>query len=173
MDRYWFFTWTTYGTWLPGDDRGFVSDVRSEDGPKVRHNQFETELNSKRRGLELHAKKLMKGSPVFLGIEQSQVLWEQFGITARARFIELIAGAIMGNHVHLVVGVGGDPDPQLMLGDFKSYGSRALNSRFGKPKSGTWWTQSGSCRRLKNQDSVNAAVEYVKNQEFPLFLWVK
>jgi hypothetical protein len=27
--RYWFLIWTTYGTWLPGDDRGFVSPVRS------------------------------------------------------------------------------------------------------------------------------------------------
>ena len=26
--RYWLLTWTTYGTWLPGDDRGFVSPVR-------------------------------------------------------------------------------------------------------------------------------------------------
>ncbi len=29
MDRYWPLTWTTYGTWLPGDARGFaVSNVR-------------------------------------------------------------------------------------------------------------------------------------------------
>jgi hypothetical protein len=26
--RYWLLTWTTYGTWLPGDERGFVSPVR-------------------------------------------------------------------------------------------------------------------------------------------------
>lgn len=173
MDRYWFLTWTTYGTWLPGDDRGFVSDVRSDDGPKVRHNQFGAEPQSKMRGLELSAKKLMKGPPIFLNIEQAQVLWDQFEVTARLRFIELIAGAIMRNHVHMVVGVKGDPDPQWLLGGFKSYGSRALNARFGKPQSGTWWTQSGSCRKLKNQDSVNAAVEYVRNQEFPLFVWIK
>jgi hypothetical protein len=28
MDRYWLLTRTTYGTWLPGDVRGFVSRVR-------------------------------------------------------------------------------------------------------------------------------------------------
>src|SRR5947209_816005 len=34
MDRYWFLTWTTYGTWLPGDARGFVGRVWSADeGP--------------------------------------------------------------------------------------------------------------------------------------------
>lgn len=32
--RCWLLTWTTYGTWLPGEDRGFVSPVRSSNyGP--------------------------------------------------------------------------------------------------------------------------------------------
>jgi hypothetical protein len=40
MDRYWFLTWTTYGTWLPGDARGFVGRVWNEDlGPRVKHNE--------------------------------------------------------------------------------------------------------------------------------------
>src|SRR5690349_21194983 len=38
MDRVWHLTWTTYGTWLPGDERGFVSNVRDGDGPEVKHN---------------------------------------------------------------------------------------------------------------------------------------
>lgn len=38
MDRHWLLTWTTYGTWLPGDVRGFVSDVKDGPGPEVRHN---------------------------------------------------------------------------------------------------------------------------------------
>jgi hypothetical protein len=32
MDRFWLLTWTTYGTWLPGDERGFVSEVRDDSG---------------------------------------------------------------------------------------------------------------------------------------------
>ena len=32
MDRYWLLTWTTYGTWLPGDRRGFVSNVLDGSG---------------------------------------------------------------------------------------------------------------------------------------------
>jgi len=27
FDRHWLLTWTTYGTWLPGDARGFVSPI--------------------------------------------------------------------------------------------------------------------------------------------------
>ena len=29
IDRNWFLTWTTYGTWLPGDPRGFVGSLRN------------------------------------------------------------------------------------------------------------------------------------------------
>ena len=32
MDRHWFLTWTTYGSWLPGDPRGFVSQLRDDYG---------------------------------------------------------------------------------------------------------------------------------------------
>ena len=32
MDRYWLLTWTTFGTWLPGDQRGFVGRERAADG---------------------------------------------------------------------------------------------------------------------------------------------
>jgi hypothetical protein len=39
MDRYWFLTSTTYGNWLPGDPRGFVSGVIDEREGKVIHNQ--------------------------------------------------------------------------------------------------------------------------------------
>ena len=38
MDRYWLLTWTCYGTWLSGDARGFVANVRGEDGNAVIHN---------------------------------------------------------------------------------------------------------------------------------------
>jgi REP element-mobilizing transposase RayT len=78
----------------------------------------------------------------------------------------------MANHVHLVIGVPGDPDPTKVLGDFKAYGSRALTGRWGRPPSGTWWTYAGSKRRLKDEASVFAAVTYIREQEYPLCLRV-
>ena len=74
----------------------------------------------------------------------------------------------MRNHVHLVVGVPGDPEPDTLLRDFKSYASRALNHRWPKPASGTWWTQSGSTRKLAD---MPAAVRYAQEQEHPLVVW--
>jgi len=173
MDRYWLLTWTTYGTWLPGDDRGFVSNVRDGDGPEVRHNAPGMEPDAKQRGLWHAAKVKMAGPAVYLTTEQAQSILEQFQETARYRGWELLAVAIMPNHLHLVVGVPGDPEPDTLLRDFKSYASRRLNKAFDRPQNGTWWTESGSRRKLPDDGAVRGALAYVENQKCPLLVWVK
>jgi REP element-mobilizing transposase RayT len=172
MDRTWLLTWTTYGTWLPGDDRGFVSNVRAGDGPEVKHNTPGTPYDNKLRGLTIAAREQMTGAPIWLNREHAVLLARQFRETAGHRGWALLALAIMANHVHLVVGVPGDPQPDVLLRDFKSYGSRCLNQRFGKPASETWWTASGSRRKLPDERAVQAAVRYVRNQHKPLMIWV-
>ena len=59
-----------------------------------------------------------------------------------------------------------------VLHDFKSYASRTLNRGWGKPVNGTWWTGGGSKRKLPNEEAVRHAVQYVRDQEFPLVVWV-
>ena len=44
------------------------------------------------------------------------------------------------------------------MADFKAYGSRALNRRYGRPPSETWWTDKGSKRKLPNEEALAAAV---------------
>lgn len=83
-----------------------------------------------------------------------------------------MAVSILANHFHLVVRAEGDPEPEKLLGDFKAYGSRALNKRFGKSKSETWWIESGSKRKLSDHRAVLAAVNNVlKKQPNPLVVW--
>ena len=171
MDRYWLLTWTTYGTWLPGDDRGFVSNVRDGEGPEVRHHTSGTQQDAKRRGLQLAAMSTMKGPPVYLSAQHATALLGQFQETARYRGWELDAAAIMANHVHLVVGVPGDPGPESLLRDLKSYASRRLNQQFDRPVGGTWWTESGSRRKLPDERAILAAVAYVTDQAYPLAVW--
>ncbi|MAG93631.1 MAG: hypothetical protein CMJ48_07765 [Planctomycetaceae bacterium] len=169
-DRYWFLTWTTYGTWLPGDARGFVSNVRHGPGPKVRHNQLGTEYDADMPGLERAARANLVGDPVRLNRDQAEQLFDQFQETERIRGWRLFAVAIMANHCHLVTGVPGDPDPKRLLQDFKSYGSGRLNRHWPRPESGTWWTESGSKRKLPDDDAVLAAIRYVINQQHPLLI---
>jgi REP element-mobilizing transposase RayT len=172
MNRVWLLTWTTYGTWLPGDERGFVSNVRDGDGPEIKHNTPGTPYDAKQRGLQIAAREQMLGQPVWLTIEQAELLAAQFRETVAFRNWSLLALAIMANHVHLVVRVPDDPEPSTLLRDFKSYGSRRLNQRFGKPTSGTWWTASGSRRKLPDERAVQAAIRYVQNQQRPLVVWI-
>src|SRR5262249_28466767 len=164
MDRSWLLTWTTYGTWLPGDSRGFVSNVRGEGGGGVRHNTPGTPCDADLPGLRRFARASLKGRPIYLAPEQAVVLLRQFQETAAYRGWTLLAAAIMSNHTHLVVAVPADPDPSELLGAFKSYGSRTLNALWGKPPGETWWTESGSKRKLLGESAVQAAVRYVQRQ---------
>jgi REP element-mobilizing transposase RayT len=172
MDRCWLLTSTFYGNWLPGDPRGSVTSVRDEPGARGRHNTPGTPVDGPMPGLYQSARAAWKGPPILLDAEKASVLAAQFQETARCRGWRLLAFAIMRNHVHLVVGVPGDPEPGAVLGDFKAYGSRALNRQWGKPASGTWWTERGSTRKLPDEAAIRAAVEYVRNQEHPLITWV-
>jgi REP element-mobilizing transposase RayT len=178
MDRCWLLTNTFYGNWLPGDHRGFVGQVvdhRPGDPDqqwRVTHNLPGADYDEDIPGLEEASRKQLKGSPIRLAVEHAQVLLDQLRETATFRNWKLIAVAIMFNHFHAVVGVSGDPSPSKILGDFKSWGTRALNERFGKPRSETWWTERGSKRKLPNESAVIAAVRYVLfDQPNPLVTW--
>ena len=143
IDRIWFFTWTTYGTWLPGDVRAvFVSPKFEGHRTERRSNTPGEPYDSGRVSLLGLAEANLVGDCVRLTSSQAAIVRVQFNQTARYRDWWILAGAIMANHVHLVVGAPGDPDPASMLRDFKSYASRALNDQFPRPKSGTWWTRA-------------------------------
>jgi REP element-mobilizing transposase RayT len=123
-------------------------------------------------GLVRVSRESLKCPPIYLASVHADLLLPHFRETAAYRGWTLFAVAIMANHVHIVVGVPGDPDPSDILGDFKSYGSRPLNRRWGKPASGTWWTEGGSKRKKTDQAARLEAVRYVRDQENPLVVWL-
>jgi REP element-mobilizing transposase RayT len=178
MESHWLLTSSFYGTWLPGDRRGFVGrvrDLRPEDPPsaaRLEHDLPGTPYDEDMAGLERASAELMKGPPIWIEEEHAAILLGQFRETAMYRQWHLLAVAIMANHVHLVVRTPTDVDPTKVLGDFKAYGSRALTARFGKPASGTWWTSRGSKRLLRDEAAIAAAVYYVLHKQFnPLVTW--
>ena len=148
-----------------------MSNVRVDDGPEVRHNIPGTPYDAELPPLEEHVRSQLKGDPVRFDVEHAVQLLEQFQETARYRTWRLFAVGIMANHIHIVIGVPGDPPPKILLKSLKSYGSRRLNRLFGDRESGTWWTESGSKRKLPDDRAVFAAIQYVIDQEFPLLIW--
>jgi REP element-mobilizing transposase RayT len=172
VDRYWLLTWTTYGTWLPGDERGFVGAVRqNSDGTQATHNQPGTEYDRERPHLEGFAKATQKLPTIRLTRDQAAAVCKQIQATAAIRQWKLFAIAVMANHVHLVVGVPGDPEPNTLPRDFKSYCARELNRTSGARR--RWWTKSGSTRKLPDEPALLAAIRYVENQDWPLALWIR
>lgn len=175
---HWLLTSTTYGTWLPGDARGSVASVRdhrlgdARTGVRIEHDQVGEAWEPPLPALSESSRGLMKGEPVWLTRHHAQALLSQFRESATHRGWSLLAASIMSNHFHLLVRTAVDTKPEKLLQTFKSYGSRALSNQFGKPASGTWWTKSGSKRKLPNEGAVLAAINYVVNRQHrPLMTW--
>jgi REP element-mobilizing transposase RayT len=195
MDRFWFFTWRTYGTWLPGAG-GFVGQYVTPDGRRVSDNTPGTPNTEPIPALERYARSILRKEPVLLTASHAEVLLPQLIAHATFRGWALDAVAIMVNHIHVVFGVPGDPDPDDMLDDWKAYASRPLNRLVGWdgrsiPKPGParqarnneqqrggrrtrplWWERDGSTRALKTPASRVGAICYVRDQVNPLAVWL-
>ena len=167
----WLLTWTTYGTRLPGDQRGFVSGLRTEDGDVVIHNQPGTPVDADVPALRRYAESIMTQAAVWLTTEQATTMAEQSRETATYRNWRLLAFAVMSNHVHLVVEAPDDVPAAKLLTDFKAYTTRRLNNVYTPNSKQKWWTERGSTRALRKPGAVEAAITYVENQESPLVVW--
>jgi REP element-mobilizing transposase RayT len=171
MDRYWFFTWQTYCTWLPGED-GFVGDYRHPlHGRTIDHFPGEP-TTAPIPALTRFAESAMSGTPVELIHTQAVHLLGQFHETAGVRGWVLDAVAVLSNHVHLVFGVPEDPDPSEMLKSWKSYASRVLNRTGAKPPAPRWFADGGSKRPVKGESNRASAIRYVRDQVAPLVVWL-
>ena len=169
----WLLTNTFYGQWLPGDDT--VDPSRSVRvhrttlyRPRVEHDVPGTDVEPPRRGLNLASKRLMTSEPVEFNLQRAEILFAQFQETAEFRKRPLWAAAIMWNHFHMVVHAPDDPEPDRMLGDFKAYGSRALNRSCSRDR--TTLVAEGSKRKLPDDAAVIAAIRYVTDETAALGL---
>ena len=171
MDRHWFFTRRTYGTWLPGEV-GFVGNYTSPDGRRVTDNEFGSPTTEAIPALEAFSRRLLSGEPLLLTATHAGIVFRQFQETARFRGWVIDAVAVIANHVHIVFGVIGDPEPSDMLRDWKSYASRALNRAFGAPHGPRWWADGGSKRRIEDDEDRMSRIRYVRDQELPLLIWL-
>lgn len=171
MTRRWLLTWTTYGTWLPGDARGFVSPVQDESGRQVIHNVHGTPYDADMPRLRAYAQRIQKQPTVWLTSQQAEMIGHQFRETAQARHWHLHAFAIMSNHVHLVVEADEEMSAGKLLGDFKAYTTRKLRA-LANSSDARFWTEKGSTRLLPNDQALENAVHYVAEQEKPLVVFV-
>ncbi len=176
-------TWTTYGTWLRGDRRGYVGKSLAGGGSVVpARNEFGTPYDADDgRTLQWDANSL-KSEPVRLSAEQALCVAEALGEGAGRSGYEIVRASVMQDHVHVVVLAHPDGKNEVFR-RLKGISAVRLTQRFGRPpakagclssgrgtenKGGRWWTQDGSKREKRGEAAVAAAVEYVAAQEHKL-----
>ena len=159
-------TWTCYGNWLPGDGRGYVGNTRSKRGGfQPKHNVPQTRFDADDQESRDLAKGLQRYDSARLTLDDAKRAAHSFVAAAVARSWIILRGAVMANHVHLVVRNCPDDGPDVRR-VFKGVGQARLNEEAGVKR--RWWTQRGGNRYLHGNDSILAAMRYVEEQEFCL-----
>jgi REP element-mobilizing transposase RayT len=156
-------TWTCYGTWLPGDPRGYVSHTYSDGAIyKPKANIPGTAYTRDDRRTYKMARACQKGETVRLNSAQARVVCECLEKAARERDWRIMRAAIMANHAHVVIMDCPDNGPPVRR-ILKGVSQADLCKHFGRNQ--RWWTGGGSDRYKKGDEAVMAAIGYVADQK--------
>jgi REP element-mobilizing transposase RayT len=156
-------TWTCYGTWLPGDERGHVSNIIfAQGGWEQKHNYPKSEYAAGDAGMRERARKLQKGETVWLSAAQALVVAQALVDAVRKRGWRIRRAAIMANHIHVVICDCPD-DGEVVRRILKGASQSALTKANGSAR--RWWTAGGSDRFKHGAEAIEAAINYVANQE--------
>ncbi len=136
-------TWITYGTWLQGDERGFVKEGKILSGSKGLQ-----QANDRRRTSDV-----VKLKKVEREVVRKVMLAEAERIGG-----EILGLSIWSNHVHLVVRAGG-LSVEKVVGRLKSAAYYALRERGFK---GRLWTRGCDKRYCFDEETLQSKVDYVQ-----------
>lgn len=139
-----FLTWVTYGTWLPGDARGWV--------------EYKHGWQLPRPNLEAECASKMSSDACRLSKELRDAVERQVAETCDHRGWHLHAVNCRSNHVHAVVSAGQTPPKKIRV-DLKAYATRCLKA-LDKTRD-DWWAERGSIRWIFKDDDLESAVVYV------------
>jgi len=147
-------TWRTYGSWLPGDERGWVDERRNGRGEPMHGSDVR---------LEAAARAKMKAAAVILGDGQRRLVDDAIRAVCSAKKWPLHAVNVRTSHVHVVVSSPTSGDrTQVAL---KAAATHLLRERDSMPPGDVLWSRGGSQRRLTREDALWAAVDYVRNRQ--------
>ena len=146
-----FLTWTTYGTWLPGDARGWVHD---KDGA------WHVDVRGDEPVRVATAQAMMREKPVILTLADRDRVERVIVDSCAVKNWPVHQVSVRTNHVHLVV-TAPCQTPEKVMSYLKAWASRGLNKRHGRR---AWWTRHGSTRYLNDERSLDAALRYVQTQ---------
>lgn len=144
-------TFTTYGTWLHGDERYSVDKE---------HSRYGGAFIAAKSGLKTKEQINLKNPPVKLSSIQRKKVLKAILEVCKFRGWFAHSAHVRSNHVHLVVSANAKPEKVMV--DFKRYATRLLKST-GANKLRKYWTRHGSTRYIWTRRKLNDAIAYVKD----------
>ncbi|MHC4460430.1 MAG: transposase [Planctomycetota bacterium] len=139
-------TWTTYGSWLQGDERGFVK---------------KGEVLGASKGLKKHNRRRRKGNGVKLKKSEREVARRAMLAEAERIGEKILALSVWSNHVHVVIGEGGKPIGKV-VSRLKSAANYALWER---GIDGRMWTRGYDKRFCFDERALKDRMAYVMRQK--------
>ena len=140
-----FLTWTTYGTWLPGDDRGWN---RKREPDRQRPNALFVEMAESR----------MTERELRLSISDREMVEATIRKHCEIRRWTLHAVNVRTNHVHVVVTASGYA-PETVYEQFKAWCTRRLKVVHTQREN--FWAERASRRWINHEDELATDVIYV------------
>lgn len=142
-----FITWTCYGTWLPGDERGWW-----------RKGEFHAPNDLFR---EMAAAE-MKETPFVPSRQDRDIVEATIARHCEIRGWTLHTAKARSNHVHVVVTAPGY-EPETVRDQLKAWCTRKLKPT--NPGRERFWTEGGSRRWINHEDDLEAAIMYVNEAQ--------
>lgn len=139
-----FLTWTAYGTWLPGDTRGWV--------------EYRNGFQLPNPILELESAARMTEDACRLTLHQRQEVEGQVVETCAHREWFLHAINCRTNHVHVVL--SSPTPPKIIRAQLKAWCTRRLNEGQQEERE-NWWTERGSIRWIFTKSKLAETIAYV------------
>ena len=143
-----FSTWTTYGTWLPGDERGWFQRAHG--------------LQSADALRTLAAALRMTDAAMTLDGIQRSIVEETIAAHCHFRGWMLHAVNCRSNHVHVVV-TAADRTLEVPREQFKAWCSRKLSE--AGPARANWWSERGWDVYLDDEEALALVVDYVNERQ--------
>jgi REP element-mobilizing transposase RayT len=137
-------TWTTYGSWLPGDKRGYV-----DNGKILSGNVKILQRNRKRQ----------KAPVVKLNAQEEEIVKQTIYAEAEKIDHKIEALVVYSNHIHLLA-LPHTESIEEVVGRYKSVTIRALWQRGRK---GRIWTKGYDKRFCYSEPELAARIRYVQN----------
>jgi REP element-mobilizing transposase RayT len=146
-----FSTWTTYGTWLPGDERGWF-----DRGHGLRQHDLMRELEA--------ALRLTEGA-VTLNHDQRRLVEKTIADHCVIRTWTLHAVNCRTNHVHVVV-TAANRGIEVPREQFKAWCTRKLKEQAGVAVARkNWWTQRGWDIYIDDEEHLQEVISYVLERQ--------